>query len=65
MTELSWEDLWDIGTALHIRINQLEESIKVLAKYEDIVEMNKRDLKKLQELEAKVNSLRLETEYSK
>jgi hypothetical protein len=65
MTKLSWEELWDIGTALHVRINQLEESIKVLAKYEDIVEMNKRDLKKLQELEAKVNSLRLETEYSK
>ena len=65
MTKLSWEELWDIGTALHVRINQLEESTKVLAKYEDIVEMNKRDLKKLQELEAKVNSLRLETEYSK
>ena len=65
MTKLSWEELWDIGTALHVRIGQLEESIKVLAKYEDIVEMNKRDLNKLKELEAKVNSIRLETEYSK
>lgn len=65
MTKLSWEDLWDISTALHVRMGQLEESIKVLARYEDIVAMNKRDLERLKELELKVSRIRLETKYSK
>jgi hypothetical protein len=61
MTTLSWNDLWEIGTALNIRKNQLEESIKVLAQYEDIVEMGKRELDKIVELEAKVDRVRMET----
>ena len=61
MTTLSWDDLWEIGTALSLRKNQIEESIKVLAQYEDIVEMSKRELAKISELEAKVDKVRMET----
>lgn len=61
MTTLSWDDLWEIGTALNVRKNQLEESIKVLAQYEDIVEMSKRELAKISALEAKVDRVRMET----
>jgi hypothetical protein len=63
MTTLSWDDLWEIGTALNIRKNQIEESIKVLAKYEDIVEMNKRELAKILALEAKVDRARMAIEF--
>ena len=63
MTTLSWDDLWEIGTALNVRKNQLEESIKVLAAYGDIVEMSKRELDKIVELEAKVDKVRMETLY--
>lgn len=60
MTKLSWDDLWEIGTALTVRIRQIEESIQVLAQYPDIVEMSKKELDKLNALEAKVNSVRLQ-----
>jgi acyl-CoA reductase-like NAD-dependent aldehyde dehydrogenase len=63
MTTLSWDDLWEIGTALNIRKKQIEESIKVLAKYEDIVEMNKRELAKILALEVKVDRARMLTEF--
>ena len=61
MTTLSWDDLWEIGTTLAVRKNQIEESIKVLAQYEDIVSMNKRELAKISALEAKVDQARMET----
>lgn len=63
MTTLSWDDLWEIGTALNIRKKQIEESIKVLAKYEEIVEMNKRELAKILALEVKVDRARMLTEF--
>jgi len=59
--KLSWEDLWEIGTALDIRIRQVEESIQVLAQYDDIVEMHNRELEKLNKLSDKVNSVRIST----
>ena len=59
--KLSWEDLWEIGTALDVRIRQVEESKKVLAQYADIVEMNNRELEKLYALADKVNSVRIST----
>jgi hypothetical protein len=63
MTTLSWDDLWEIGTALNIRKKQIEESIKVLAKYEEIVEMNKRELAKILALEVKVDRARMLIEF--
>lgn len=63
MTTLSWDDLWEIETCLTIRKHQVEESIQVLAKYDDIVEMNKKELAKLAELQSKVEQARMATLY--
>jgi len=61
MTTLTWDDLWEIETALEVRKAQVKESMKVLAQYEDIVEMNARELKKLEALQLKVSKVRMET----
>jgi hypothetical protein len=60
MTTLTWNDLWEIGTALNVRKNQIVQSMAVLSQYEDIVEMHQRELDKLTALEAKVDKARLE-----
>ena len=61
MTTLTWEDLWDIETALVVRKAQVKESMKILAQYEDIVEMHTRELEKLEALELKVSKVRMAT----
>jgi hypothetical protein len=61
MTTLTWEDLWEIETALVVRKAQVKESMKILAQYEDIVEMHTRELEKLEALELKVSKVRMAT----
>jgi hypothetical protein len=61
MTTLTWEDLWEIETALEVRKAQVKESMKILAQYEDIVEMHTRELEKLEALELKVSKVRMAT----
>ena len=61
MTALTWEDLWEIETALVVRKAQVKESMKILAQYEDIVEMHTRELEKLEALELKVSKVRMAT----
>lgn len=61
MTTLSWDDLYEIGTCIAVRQNQVKESIKVLAQYDDIVEMLTKELSKLEELEGKVSRAKLES----
>jgi hypothetical protein len=63
MTTLTWEDLWEIETALEVRKAQVKESIQVLAQYEDIVEMSTRELNKLEALQLKVSQVRMATLY--
>jgi hypothetical protein len=59
MTTLTWDDLWEIETALTVRIHQVKESTKILAQYEDIVAMHERELKKLEALQLKVGKVRM------
>jgi hypothetical protein len=61
MTTLTWDDLWEIETALVVRKAQVKESMKILAQYEDIVEMHTRELEKLEALELKVSQVRMAT----
>jgi hypothetical protein len=61
MTTLTWEDLWEIETALTVRKAQVKDSMNILSKYADIVEMHTRELEKLEALEIKVSRARMET----
>ena len=61
MTALTWEDLWEIETALTVRKAQVKESMKILAQYEDIVAMHTKELEKLDALELKVSKVRMAT----
>jgi hypothetical protein len=61
MTTLTWDDLWEIETALTVRIHQVKESTKILAQYEDIVAMHERELNKLEALQLKVGKVRMAT----
>jgi hypothetical protein len=61
MTTLTWEDLWEIETALTVRKAQVKDSMNILSKYADIVEMHTRELEKLEALELKVSKARMAT----
>jgi hypothetical protein len=61
MTTLTWEDLWEIETALTVRKAQVKDSMNILSKYQDIVEMHTRELEKLEALELKVSKARMAT----